>query len=140
MPFYQSAQEIFAALRKLARHKKIDFNGYYFADADVRINNKERVGMVMKEVWDVTGYRFTFVTTSLSNLYQRTSNITQCSRSSFNEDWEQDARTLLSGPREDEGSEAQPRSEREASRLRSDGEICVQGHTDCLLSLALCVR
>ncbi|TFK96094.1 hypothetical protein BDV98DRAFT_516418, partial [Pterulicium gracile] len=44
---------------KLARHKKIDFNGYYFADADVRINNKERVGMVMKEVWDVTGYRFT---------------------------------------------------------------------------------
>ncbi|KAL0564139.1 hypothetical protein V5O48_017915 [Marasmius crinis-equi] len=50
---------MFLALRAQAEGGDIDFHGEYTLPVDPLVTDKERVQLVMREAWRVTGYRFT---------------------------------------------------------------------------------
>ncbi|KAJ7475021.1 hypothetical protein FB451DRAFT_1247281 [Mycena latifolia] len=56
---FESQQALFSSLRETFRMKKdVEFNGTYQVQHDPLVSDKERVQMVVYEVWKVSGYRF----------------------------------------------------------------------------------
>ncbi|KAJ3542994.1 hypothetical protein NM688_g5915 [Phlebia brevispora] len=56
---YDDAQALMVALRTAATMDDITFRGRYYISADALISYKERVDQTVKEIWQVTGYRWT---------------------------------------------------------------------------------
>jgi hypothetical protein len=57
---YLDAEDLFSDLRKEFSDKTdVIFHGTYPIQADPGISPKERVQMTIREIWQVTGYRFT---------------------------------------------------------------------------------
>lgn len=57
---YKDSQSLFEAIRACFRDEEhLEFYGCYSLPEDPLVSDKERVEMVMNEIWKVTGYRFT---------------------------------------------------------------------------------
>ncbi len=59
---YPHSDALFDSLRehiKLGEH--VNFRGTYAIAKDPLVTDKERVQMTAEEIWQVTGYRFTYV-------------------------------------------------------------------------------
>jgi hypothetical protein len=57
---YLDAEDLFSDLRKQFNERSdVVFDGTYPIEADPDISPKERVQMTVREIWQVTGYRFT---------------------------------------------------------------------------------
>jgi hypothetical protein len=60
---YEGSQQLFEAIRNVFKSDdSVDFTGDYEVAADPLVSDKERTQMLAHEVWKVTGYRFTCVT------------------------------------------------------------------------------
>jgi hypothetical protein len=60
---FQSSNDLFKALRDDIQSKKdVSFQGCFWTAMDPFVSHKERVKMMIQEVWKVTGFRFTYVT------------------------------------------------------------------------------
>ncbi|KAK7006931.1 hypothetical protein R3P38DRAFT_2793601 [Favolaschia claudopus] len=60
---YKDQQELFSALRDACKSgKSVMFRGYFETPEDALITDKERVQIMILEIWKVTGYRFRYVT------------------------------------------------------------------------------
>uniref|UniRef100_A0A0W0FE87 MULE transposase domain-containing protein n=1 Tax=Moniliophthora roreri TaxID=221103 RepID=A0A0W0FE87_MONRR len=57
---YANAEAMFTALcEQCHQGKTINFHGEYTLPVDALVSDKERVQIIMREAWQVTGYRFT---------------------------------------------------------------------------------
>lgn len=60
---YVDAEDLFHALRaQFKASADVKFDGTYLIAEDKDIEPKQRTHMVMREIWQLTGYRFTCVT------------------------------------------------------------------------------
>ena len=58
---YRDSQSLFEAIRAgFKKDKHVEFYGTYNMPADPLVTDKERVDMIVHEIWKVTGYRFTY--------------------------------------------------------------------------------
>ncbi|KAJ3819896.1 hypothetical protein F5880DRAFT_1591785 [Lentinula raphanica] len=56
---FDDAEALFQSLKKVSKGEDIVFHGYYTMSSDPLISDKERVKIIIHEIWQVTGYRFT---------------------------------------------------------------------------------
>ena len=59
---YLHGDAMFDSLREHFKlGENVDFRGTYVIAKDPLVTDKERVQMMVEEIWKVTGYRFTYV-------------------------------------------------------------------------------